>query len=82
IIVMGTRFSFGVFYISILEETGWPRAATAGIFSVSMVTYAVVSQALHGRQFNSFRIAARRAFKELPFGSREMNYTIGEHVMA
>lgn len=43
---------------------------------------AVVSQALHGRQFNSFRIAARRAFKELPFGSREMNYTIGEHVMA
>ncbi|PON10755.1 MFS transporter, partial [Candidatus Entotheonella serta] len=42
IIVMGTRFSFGVFYISILEETGWPRAATAGIFSVSMVTYAVV----------------------------------------
>ncbi len=42
----------------------------------------VVSQALQGRQFGSFRIAARRAFKELPFGSREMNYAIGEHVMA
>ncbi len=42
----------------------------------------VVSQALYGRQFDSFRIAARRAFKELPFGSLEMNYAIGEHVMA
>jgi thiamine biosynthesis protein ThiI len=41
----------------------------------------VVSQALHGRQFGSFRIAARRAFKELPFGSREMNYILGAHVM-
>ncbi len=41
-----------------------------------------VSQALHGRQFASFRITARRAFKELPFGSQEMNYAIGEHVMA
>lgn len=41
----------------------------------------VVSQALHGRQFDSFRVSARRAFKELPFGSREMNYEIGSHVM-
>ncbi|ETX00430.1 MAG: hypothetical protein ETSY2_39100, partial [Candidatus Entotheonella gemina] len=41
----------------------------------------VVSQALQGRQFGSFRIAARRAFKQLPFGSREMNYAIGSHVM-
>lgn len=40
-----------------------------------------VDRALHGRQFGSFRIAARRAFKELPFGSREMNYAIGAHVM-
>ena len=42
---------------------------------------AVVSQALRGRRFRSFRIAARRAFKELPFGSQEMNYAIGAHVM-
>lgn len=43
---------------------------------------AVVSRALHGRTFNSFRVSARRAFKELPFGSREMNDVIGAHVMA
>jgi len=42
-IVMGTRFSFGVFYTSMLEEMGWSRAATAGIFSVSMLVYAVVA---------------------------------------
>ena len=59
IIVMGTRFSFGVFYISILEETGWPRAATAGIFSVSMVTYAVVSLGV-GAAFD--RLGPRRMF--------------------
>ena len=41
----------------------------------------VIDQALDGRQFGSFRIAARRAFKELPFGSREMNYALGQHVM-
>ncbi len=41
----------------------------------------IVSQALHGRQFGSFRIAARRAFKQLPFGSLEMNQAIGAHVM-
>lgn len=43
LLVMGTRFSFGVFYTSMLEEMGWSRAATAGIFSVSMLVYAVVA---------------------------------------
>lgn len=43
VLVMGTRFSFGVFYTSMLEEMGWGRAATAGIFSVSMLVYAVVA---------------------------------------
>ena len=42
-LVMGTRFSFGVFYSSMLAEMGWSRAATAGIFSVSMLVYAVVA---------------------------------------
>ncbi len=59
IIVMGTRFSFGVFYISILEDTGWQRAATAGIFSVSMLTYAVVSLGV-GAAFD--RLGPRRMF--------------------
>lgn len=42
-LVMGTRFTFGVFYTSILTDTGWSRAATAGIFSVAMLVYAVVA---------------------------------------
>ncbi|MBM3224992.1 MAG: MFS transporter, partial [Candidatus Tectomicrobia bacterium] len=37
VLVMGTRFSFGVFYSNMLAEMGWSRAATAGIFSVSML---------------------------------------------
>ena len=40
LLVMGTRFSFGVFYSSMLAELGSGRAATAGIFSVSMLVYA------------------------------------------
>jgi sugar phosphate permease len=59
IIVMGTRFSFGIFYISILAETGWTRAATAGIFSVSMLTYAGVSLGV-GAAFD--RLGPRRMF--------------------
>lgn len=59
IVVMGTRFSFGIFYISILEDTGWPRAATAGIFSASMLTYAVVSLGV-GAAFD--RLGPRRMF--------------------
>lgn len=42
-LVMGTRFSFGVFYSGMLAEMGWSRAATAGIFSLSMLVYAVVA---------------------------------------
>jgi MFS family permease len=42
-LVMGTRFSFGVFYSGMLAEMGWSRAATAGIFSISMLVYAVVA---------------------------------------
>ncbi len=42
----------------------------------------VVSQALQDQTFDSFRISARRAFKQLPFGSQELNHAIGAHVMA
>ena len=40
-IVLGFRFSFGVFYVAILDETGWSRAETAGIFSTAMIVYAI-----------------------------------------
>ena len=37
---------------------------------------------LHGRTFASFRITARRAFKELPFHSLELQQVLGAHVLA
>lgn len=43
LLVMGFRFSFGVYYVAILEDTGWQRAETAGIFSTAMVVYAFTS---------------------------------------
>ena len=58
-LVMGTRFSFGVFYSSMLAEMGWSRAATAGIFSVSMLVYAVVAPGV-GAAFD--RWGPRRMF--------------------
>jgi thiamine biosynthesis protein ThiI len=41
-----------------------------------------VDRALAGQTFTSFRITARRAFKELPWGSQEINQILGAHVMA
>src|SRR5215471_15384826 len=40
-----------------------------------------VSHVLHGRTFASFRITARRAFKELPFHSLELQQVLGAHVL-
>jgi MFS family permease len=59
LLVMGVRFTFGVFYISILAETGWSRAATAGIFSLSMIVYAIASLGV-GAAFD--RLGPRRMF--------------------
>ncbi len=42
-LVMGFRFAFGVYYVAILEDTGWTRAETAGIFSTAMIVYALFS---------------------------------------
>ena len=39
-LAMGTRFTFGVYYIAILEEYDWGRAETAGAFSLAMVFHA------------------------------------------
>ena len=41
-----------------------------------------VSRVLHDRTFDSFRITARRAFKELPFRSLELQQVLGAHVLA
>jgi len=35
----GARNSFSVFYVPILDEFGWTRASTAGIFSVNAIAY-------------------------------------------
>jgi MFS family permease len=40
-LTVGMRFSFGVFYVAILQEYGWGRAETAGAFSVAMITHAL-----------------------------------------
>jgi MFS family permease len=52
-IALGFRFSFGVFYSAILDETGWLRAETAGVISVSMIVYACTA-ALSGYLFDRF----------------------------
>lgn len=41
-----------------------------------------VSHILYGHTFASFRITARRAFKELPFRSLELHQVLGAHVLA
>src|SRR4029450_8112300 len=41
----------------------------------------VVDRALAQRTFASFRVTARRAFKELPFRSQTLNEVIGAHVL-
>jgi MFS family permease len=58
-LVMGSRFTFGVFYPSILRDTGWGRADTAGIFSLSMLVYALAALGV-GAAFD--RLGPRRLF--------------------
>ncbi len=38
---LGTRFSFGVFYVAILKDYGWGRGETAGAFSLALVIHAL-----------------------------------------
>jgi MFS family permease len=57
--VLGLRFAFGVFYVAILADTGWQRAETAAIFSISMAVYAVTI-VLCGALFDRF--GPRRLF--------------------
>src|SRR5690349_3221963 len=48
---LGFRFSFGVYYSAILDETGWGRAETAGVVSAAMIVYACTA-ALSGYLFD------------------------------
>ncbi len=41
-----------------------------------------VERVIEGRQFASFRITARRAFKTLPLTSTDLNRALGAHVLA
>lgn len=43
LIVYGIRYSFSVFYLSILNEFGWSRASTAGIFSLNVIVYGLIA---------------------------------------
>ncbi len=40
-VAYGIRYSFSVFYVSILDEFGWSRADTALIFSINIAVYGV-----------------------------------------
>ena len=42
-IVRGVNDAFGVFFVAILEEFGWGRAAVAGVFSFARLTEGAVS---------------------------------------
>jgi len=42
-IAYGARNSFSVFYVVILDEFGWSRAITAGIFSLNVVVYGITA---------------------------------------
>lgn len=42
-IVRGVNDSFGVFFVAILEEFGWSRAAVAGVYSCARLTEGAIS---------------------------------------
>ena len=47
-IIYGLRYSFSVFYVSILNEFGWSRADTALIFSVNVIIYGLTAPVAGG----------------------------------
>ena len=45
-LVRGVNDAFGVFFVAILEEFGWSRAALAGVFSCARFTEGTISVAV------------------------------------
>lgn len=41
VVIYGLRYSFSVFYVAILDDFGWSRAATSIIFSIHMLMYGI-----------------------------------------
>ena len=46
LISLGIRFTYSVFFVALTREFGWDRASTSGIFSVSLLLFAVIGPLL------------------------------------
>lgn len=46
LVSLGIRFTYSVFFVSLTKEFGWDRASTSGVFSVSLLLFAVVGPLL------------------------------------
>jgi MFS family permease len=60
---LGTRYSYGVFFVAIVREYGWSRGITAGAFSLAMISHALFAP-VTGTLIDRF--GPRRFF---PFGA-------------
>lgn len=46
LISLGIRFTYSVFFVPLAGEFGWDRASTSGVFSVSLLLFAVIGPLL------------------------------------
>ncbi len=85
----------GRMMLSLSQDADWPRLCERlrcvfGIANFSLAGRSdldvgslkdAVNRALEGRTFASFKIATRRAYKQFPLKSEEMNRELGAHVV-